>query len=139
VGSKEVRDERYSGGRGRDQDRRRGGLPGGEIFREVRYPTQAVPPNRLVELIARSITEAKDGFEVGGMCVAAPGLILAAENRVVFASNLHEIENIRLDEELGRRTGLGVTQRNFTGDGAEHESRAPSPISRERFDLTPLG
>src|SRR3954469_2369965 len=86
--------------------------PKGRILNEVRYPTQAVPPNRLVETISRAITEVKDGFEVGGVCVAIPGLILAAENKVVFAPNLHEIENIRLDEEMGGRTGLRVTVEN---------------------------
>ena len=74
--------------------------PEGDILNEVRYPTQAGPPNRLVETIARAITEAKDGFEVGGVCLAVPGLILAAENKVVFSPNLHKIENIRLDEEM---------------------------------------
>ena len=86
--------------------------PEGKILNEVRYPTQAVPPNRLIETIARAITEVKDGFEVGGACVAVPGLILASENKVIFAPNLHEIENIRLDEEIGRRTGLTVTVEN---------------------------
>src|SRR5215203_2818745 len=86
--------------------------PEGKILNEVRYPTQAVPPNRLIESIARAILEVKDGFEVGGVCVAVPGLILAAENKVIFAPNLHEIENIRLDEELGDRTGLSVTVEN---------------------------
>src|SRR5215217_4428574 len=83
--------------------------PEGEILNETRYPTLAVPPGRLVDTISRAIKEVKDGFEVGGVCVAVPGLILAAENKVVFAPNLHEIENIRLDEEIGGTTGLSVT------------------------------
>src|SRR5215216_1785937 len=83
--------------------------PEGKILNEVRYPTQAGPPNRLIDTISRAITEVKDGFEVGGVCVPVPGLILAAENKVVFAPNLHEIENIRLAEEMGGRTGLRVT------------------------------
>jgi glucokinase len=86
--------------------------PEGKILNEVRYPTQAVPPNRLIETIARAITEVKDGFEVGGVCLGVPGLILAAENKVVFSPNLHEIENIRLDEEMDRRAGLSVTVEN---------------------------
>jgi glucokinase len=97
--------------------------PEGKILNEVRYPTQAVPPNRLVETIARAITEVKDGFEVGGVCVAVPGLILAAENKVIFAPNLHEIENIRLDEELGPRTGLSVTVENDANAAAWGEFR----------------
>ena len=75
--------------------------PEGKILNEVRYPTQAVPPNRLVGTIAQAIMEVKDGFEVGGVCLAVPGLILAAENKVIFSPNLHEIEDIRLDEEMG--------------------------------------
>ncbi|HSL01189.1 MAG TPA: ROK family protein [Rubrobacteraceae bacterium] len=95
----------------------------GKIFNEVRYPTQAVPPNRLIETIARAIMEVKDGFEVGGVCLAVPGLILAAENKVIFSPNLHEIENIRLDEEIGRRTGLSVTVENDANAAAWGEFR----------------
>jgi glucokinase len=97
--------------------------PEGKNLNEVRYPTQAVPPNRLIDTISRATTEAKDGFEVGGVCVAVPGLILAAENKVVFAPNLHEIENIRLDEEIGGRTGLGVTVENDANAAAWGEFR----------------
>ena len=97
--------------------------PEGKILNEVRYPTQAVPPNRLIDDIARAITEVKDGFEVGGVCGAVPGLILAAEHKVVFSPNLHEIENIRLDEELGRRTGLRVTVENDANAAAWGEFR----------------
>jgi glucokinase len=97
--------------------------PEGKILNEVRYPTQAVPPNRLIETVARAITEVKEGFEVGGVCVAVPGLILASENKVMFAPNLHEIENIRLDEEIGRRTGLRVTVENDANVAAWGEFR----------------
>ena len=97
--------------------------PEGKNLNEVRYPTQAVPPNRLIDTISRATTEAKDGFEVGGVCVAVPGLILAAENKVVFAPNLHEIENIRLDQEIGGRTGLGVTVENDANAAAWGEFR----------------
>jgi len=86
--------------------------PEGEILNEVRYPTQAVPPHRLIETIARAITEVQNDLEVGGVCVAVPGLILASENKVIFAPNLHEIEDVRLDEEIGRRTGLKVSVEN---------------------------
>ena len=97
--------------------------PEGKILNEVRYPTQAVPPNRLIETIARAITEVKDGFEVGGVCLAVPGLILAAENKVIFAPNLHEIENIRLDEEIGSSTGTSVTVENDANAAAWGEFR----------------
>ena len=55
--------------------------PEGKILSEVRYPTQAVPPNRLIETVAQAITEVKDRFQVGGVCVAVPGLILTSETR----------------------------------------------------------
>ena len=97
--------------------------PKGKILNEVRYPTQAIPPNRLMGTIARAITEAKDGFEVGGVCLAVPGLILTAESTVIFAPNLHEIENIPLDEEIGRRTGLSVTVENDANAAAWGEFR----------------
>ena len=120
---KKVENERYRGRHRRDKDRRRGGTPEGKILNEVRYPTQTVPPNRLIETVARAITEVKDGFEVGGVCVAVPGLILASENKVIFAPNLHEIENIRLDEEIGCRTGLRITVENDASVAAWGEFR----------------
>jgi glucokinase len=97
--------------------------PEGKILSEVRYPTQAAPPNRLIETVAQAITEVKDGFEVGGVCVAVPGRILASENKVISAPNLHEIEDIRLDEEIGRRTGLMVTVENDANAAAWGEFR----------------
>ena len=97
--------------------------PEGKILSEVRYPTQAAPLNRLIETVAQAITEVKDGFEVGGVCVAVPGRILASENKVISAPNLHEIEDIRLDEEIGRRTGLMVTVENDANAAAWGEFR----------------
>jgi glucokinase len=97
--------------------------PEGKILNEVRYPTQAIPPNRLVETIAGAITEVRDGFEVGGACLAVPGFVLTAENKVIFAPNLHEIENIPLDEEMGRRTGLRATVENDANAAAWGEFR----------------
>ncbi|AHY48330.1 Transcriptional regulator/sugar kinase (plasmid) [Rubrobacter radiotolerans] len=97
--------------------------PEGEILNEVRYPTQAIPPNRLVRTIADTITEAKGDFEVGGACVAAPGFVSSAENKVIFAPNLHEIEDIRLDRELGSATGLRITVENDANAAAWGEFR----------------
>jgi glucokinase len=97
--------------------------PEGQILNEVRYPTQAVPPNRLTETIARAILEVKDGFEAGGACLAVPGFVLSAENKVIFAPNLHEIENIPLHEEMGRRTGLRTTVENDANAAAWGEFR----------------
>jgi glucokinase len=97
--------------------------PEGQILNEVRYPTQAIPPNRLIDTIARAILEVKDGLEVGGACLAVPGFVLSAENKVIFAPNLHEIENIPLDEEIGRRTGLRATVENDANAAAWGEFR----------------
>jgi len=97
--------------------------PEGKILNEVRYPTQAVPPNRLVKTISDAITEVRDGFEVGGACLAVPGFVMAAENKVIFAPNLHEIENIRLDEEMGPLTGMSVTVENDANAAAWGEFR----------------
>jgi glucokinase len=97
--------------------------PEGKILNEVRYPTQAVPPNRLIKTISDAITEVRDGFEVGGACLAVPGFVMAAENKVIFAPNLHEIENIRLDEEMGPKTGLSVTVENDANAAAWGEFR----------------
>ena len=97
--------------------------PVGEILNEVRYPTQAVPPDRLIDTIAGAITEVKDGFEVGAVCLAVPGLIMASVNTVIFSPNLHEIENIRLDEAIGARTGMRVTVENDANAAAWGEFR----------------
>jgi glucokinase len=82
--------------------------PEGEILKEMRYPT----PNskqRLMESIAWAITEVKDGFEVGGVCLAVPGLILAQVNKVVFSPNLRTIEGIPLKKVLEPRIRLPLT------------------------------
>lgn len=113
--------------------------PEGEILNETRYPTQAVPPNRLLETIASAITEVKDGYEVGGVCVAAPGLILAAENKVVFAPNLHEIENIPLREVLGERTGMSITVENDANAAAWGEFRFGAGKDVEHMVFITLG
>ena len=113
--------------------------PEGKILNETRYPTQAVPPNRLVGTIAEAITEVKDGFEVGGVCLAVPGLILAAENKVIFSPNLHEIEDIRLDEEMGERTGMSVTVENDANAAAWGEFRFGAGRDVEHLTFITLG
>jgi glucokinase len=113
--------------------------PEGEVLNELRYPTQAVPSHRLVETIARAITEVRDDFEVGGVCVAVPGLILASENKVVFAPNLHEIEDVRLDEEIGRRTGLSVTVENDANAAAWGEFSFGTGKAIEHMIFVTLG
>jgi predicted NBD/HSP70 family sugar kinase len=42
--------------------------PEGKVLNKVRFPTQAITPNQLVETIADAATEVKDGFPVGGGC-----------------------------------------------------------------------
>ena len=113
--------------------------PEGEILNEVRYPTQAVPPNRLVGTIADAITEVKGDFEVGGVCLAVPGLIMAAVNTVIFSPNLHEIEGIRLDEEIGGRTGVRVTVENDANAAAWGEFRYGAGRDNEHQIFITLG
>ena len=96
--------------------------PSGEILSGARYPT----PNssaELLEIIARAILEASDGFEVGGACLAVPGLILARENRVIYSPNLHAIEGIRLKEEVESKAGLPLTIENDNSAAAWGEFR----------------
>lgn len=96
--------------------------PAGEILSEARYPT-AYSCGELLETIARAIVEVGDGFEVGGACLAVPGLILARENRVIYSPNLHAIEGIRLKEELEPRVGLSLTIENDNSAAAWGEFR----------------
>lgn len=113
--------------------------PEGKILKEVRYPTQAVPPSRLIETIAGAIREVKEGSEVGGVCLAVPGLILAAEHKVIFSPNLHEIEGIPLDEEIGSRTGLSVTVENDANAAAWGEFRYGAGKDVEHLVFITLG
>lgn len=96
--------------------------PAGEVLRLVRYPT-ATSSAELLETIAGTIIEVSDGFEVGGACLAVPGLILARENRVIYSPNLHAIEGIRLKEKLGPRVGLSLTVENDNSAAAWGEFR----------------
>ncbi len=96
--------------------------PEGEILHEVRYPS-AGPRERLLSSIARAIDEVREGFEVGSVCLAVPGFVMSAENKVIFAPNLHAIEGVPLKEELGRRTGLHVTVENDANAAAWGEFR----------------
>ena len=78
--------------------------PEGELLNEVIYPTENVR-EPLLSTIAEAIAEVKRGYEVGGVCLAVPGFILARENKVLSAANLEAIEGIPLKEELGRPHG----------------------------------
>jgi glucokinase len=96
--------------------------PEGKLLNEVRYPTANVR-ERLLSTIAEAIAEVKRGHEVGGVCLAVPGFILARENKVLSAANLEAIEGIPLKEELGGRTGLQVTVENDANAAAWGEFR----------------
>jgi glucokinase len=96
--------------------------PEGELLSEVRCPTANVR-EQLLSSIAESIAEVKRGYEVGGVCLAVPGFILARENKVLSAANLEAIEGIPLKEELGDRTGLQVTVENDANAAAWGEFR----------------
>ena len=85
--------------------------PKGELLNEVIYPTENVR-EPLLSTIAEAITVVQRDYEIGGVCLAAPGFILASENKIMSAANLEAIEGIPLKEELGRRTGLEVAVEN---------------------------
>jgi glucokinase len=91
--------------------------PEGTILKETRYPTPA-SPKRLVESIVRAVLEVKEGFEVGGACLAVAGLILSQENRVVFSPNLHAVED-RVFVTLGTGVGGGVISHGVLLRGAQ--------------------
>jgi predicted NBD/HSP70 family sugar kinase len=96
--------------------------PEGEILNEVRYPSSG-PRERLLSSITRAVIEVKDGYEVGAVCLAVPGFVMGAENKVIFAPNLHAIEGVPLKDELGERTGLSVTVENDANAAAWGEFR----------------
>ena len=96
--------------------------PEGEILNEVRYPTENVR-EPLLSTIAEAVLEVQRDYETGGVCLAAPGFILASENKILSAANLEAIEGIPLKEELGSRTGLRVTVENDANAAAWGEFR----------------
>jgi glucokinase len=85
--------------------------PEGEIVNRVRYPT---PSSRstLLETLADAISKVSEGFEVAGVGLGVPGLILAQENKVIFSPNLRAIEGIMPKDELEPKVGLPVTVNN---------------------------
>ncbi len=94
----------------------------GEILGEARYPTPH-SPEKLVATIAGAVSEVGDGSEVGGVCVAVPGLVLTQENKVVFSPNLRAIEGIPLKDELEPKIGLPLTIENDGNAAAWGEFR----------------
>jgi glucokinase len=108
--------------------------PEGEVLNEVRYPSSG-PKERLLSSMARSVNEVRDGFEVGGICLAVPGTVSTVENKIIDAPNLHAIEGIPLKDELEERTGLTTTVENDANAAAWGEFRfgAGSEVSHLIF------
>ena len=111
---------------------------GGEILDEVRYPTPH-SSEKLVETIAGAVSEVRDGSEVGGVCLAVPGLILAQENKVVFSPNLRAVEGIPLKDELEPRIGLPLTVENDGNAAAWGEFRFGVGSEAEHLVFVTLG
>lgn len=112
--------------------------PGGEVLNEVRYPTSATP-ERLLKTMARAITEVGEGYEVGGVCLAVPGLILAQENKVIFSPNLDAIEGIPLKDELEPEIGLPLTIENDGSAAAWGEFRFGAGSEVDHLVFVTLG
>jgi glucokinase len=112
--------------------------PEGEILEEVRYPTPHSPAT-LIENMAKAITEVGEGHEVGGVCLAVPGLILASENKVIFSANLHAVEGIPLKDELEPEIGLPLTIENDGNAAAWGEFRFGAGSEAEHLVFVTLG
>lgn len=112
--------------------------PEGEVLNEVRYPT-ASDPERLIRSITRAIKEVMEGHEVGGVCLAVPGLILAQENKVIFSPNLHAIEGMLLKDELGPELDLPLTIENDASAAAWGEFRFGAGSEVEHLVFITLG
>jgi glucokinase len=92
-----------------------------------------------VESIAQSIEEVGEGFEVEGVCLAVPGLILAEKNQVVFSPNLRAIEGIPLKDELEPRIGLPLTIENDANAAAWGEFRFGAGSEVDHLVFVTLG
>ena len=112
--------------------------PEGKVLKETRYPTPS-SPERLVESIARAVVEVKDGFEVGGACLAVAGLILSQENKVIFSPNLHAVEGIPLKDELEPRIGVPLTLENDANAAAWGEFRFGAGSDVDHLVFVTLG
>ena len=112
--------------------------PEGKVLKEARLPTPTTG-RRLVDSIAQAVSEVKDGFDVGGVCLAVAGLILAQENRVVFSPNLHAVEGIPLRDELEPRIGLSLTLENDANAAAWGEFRFGAGSEADHLVFVTLG
>ena len=112
--------------------------PEGKILSDVRYPTPHTP-EKLVETIVRSIKGVMEGNEVGGVCLAVPGLILAQENRVVFSPNLHAIEGIPLKDRVEPEIGVPLVIENDANAAAWGEFRFGAGSEVDHLVFVTLG
>ncbi len=112
--------------------------PEGSVLDEVRYPS-AGSPDVLVENIFRAISEVRGGSEVGGVCLAVPGLILAEEDKVVFSANLPTIQGIPLRDELEARIEAPLTIENDASAAAWGEFRFGAGSEADHLVFITLG
>ncbi len=112
--------------------------PEGKVLSRARYPT-ARTPEKLLSGIARAVSEVRDGFEVRGVCVAVPGLLLAQEDMVAYSPNLHAIEGVRLRDELEPEMGLPLTIENDNNAAAWGEFRFGAGRGAEHLVFVGLG
>lgn len=97
--------------------------PEGKLLNEVRYPTDNDSPEELMDGILTAVSEVRRGFEVAGVCLAAPGFVMTAENKVIFAPNLRAIIGIPIKDRLEPEVGLPVTVENDANAAAWGEFR----------------
>jgi glucokinase len=96
--------------------------PEGKVLSRVRYPT-VNSRSTLLQTLAQGISKVSECFEVTGVGLGVPGLILTQENKVVSSPNLRAIEGILLKDELEPRIGLPVTVENDNNAAAWGEFR----------------
>ncbi len=112
--------------------------PEGKLLNEVRYPSDG-STKVLLDSIARAVREVRDGYEVGAVCLAVPGLILAQEGKVVFSPNLSAIQGVPLKDELEGRFDLPVTVENDANAAAWGEFRFGAGSEVDHLVFVTLG
>jgi glucokinase len=112
--------------------------PEGKVLGRVRYST-ARTPEKLLSGIVRAVSEVRDGFEVGGVCVAVPGLLLSQESKVVYSPNLHAVEGIPLKDELEPKLRLPLTIENDNSAAAWGEFRFGAGMGTNHLVFVGLG
>jgi glucokinase len=110
----------------------------GEVLSRARYPT-VTSREGLLDTLAQVISEVSDGFEVDGVCLGVPGLVLDQENKVIFSPNLPAIEGIPLKDELEPKVGFPVTVENDNNAAAWGEFRFGAGSEAEHLLFVGLG